>query len=129
MTNRQVTCYNCDEKRIKQISEEIINIKKCKKKSSDVQKKEDVNIYLEEGEYFYIKKRVLGRNKHQNFWEDKKWHIIQRRENVYEIEHNGIKKRLHRENMRPCETEYLCWKEKLPPEETLHWPRSGKEKH
>ena len=28
--------------------------------------------------------------------------------------------------MRPCETEYIRWKEKIPPEETLSWLRSGK---
>ena len=37
---------------------------------------------------------------------------------MYEIEHEGIKKRLHRENIRQCETEYIRWEEKLPPEET-----------
>ena len=113
MSNRQIACYNCGEKRRKEISEEVIKNKKCKKKSSDVQKKEDVDKYLEEGEYVYIRKGVLGRNKLQNFWDDKKWLIIRRRENVYEIENEGIKKIVHRENMRPCETEYIRWKEKL----------------
>ena len=114
--------------RRKEISEEVVSNKKCKKNSSEVPKKEDVKKYLEEGEYVYIRKRVIGRNKIQNFWDDKKWLIIRRRENVYDIKNEGINKILHRENMRPCETEYICWKEKLPPEETLSWLRSVKEK-
>ena len=53
---------------------------KCKKKSSYIQKKEDVHKYLEEGEHVYIRKSVLGINKHQNFSDDKKWLIIRRKE-------------------------------------------------
>ena len=51
-----------------------------------------VDKYLKEVQYVYVRKRLVGRNKILNLWENIKWLIVKRIYKVYKMECEGIKK-------------------------------------
>ena len=42
----------------------------------------------------HIGKRVLGRNQIQNYWEDDRWSVKNRKGNVYEVENSHSKRKV-----------------------------------
>ena len=56
------------------------------------------------GSEVYIRKRVMGINKIQNYWEEDRWRVKNRRRTVYEVENaQGNRKIVNRTDIKICE--------------------------
>ena len=71
------------------------------------------------GSEVYVRKRVLGRNKIQNYWEEERWRVKSRRGNIYEVENaQSNRKIVNRTDIKICELD----------QNMIHWSYQAKEK-
>ena len=71
------------------------------------------------GSEVYVRKLVQGRNKIQNYWEEDRWRVKNRRRTVYEVENaQGNRKIVNRTGIKICELD----------QEMIQWSYTANEK-
>ena len=105
--------------------QDTINTKiSMKEKKREDEKQRDYentkqNDTIKIGSEVYVRKRVLGRNKIQNYWEEERWRVKSRRGNVYEVENaQSNRKIVNRTDIKICELD----------QNMIHWSYQAKEK-